>query len=406
MRKNVFKMSAFALMLALAGCSNDEIITTTTQGGEEALLANEDVIEIGLTNTSSRTARPMGSSAAANNVNKLVLSVYDETGATLQTDVTVSLMDNGVAVSKGTEGTATIDWTATTGENPYNQSHNDSKTLKLTGLKASTTYTIVTYGYNGDSCPFTVTSKDNVASPATVEEIFAEVTTVTTDEDGHFKKATVTLERQVAGLLAYLKNVPAKIYNKEVKKVQIKANKKTTGFKFTTAEDLNGLTAGVSDNNVLLTFDVSSYSDTNEDGILDITGNVYASEYPESMRPSSLALVDGTLFGACYVTPYDQHYGSNTLVIEFLDGSNTVLETLAVKSSTQVESSYYQYDIRRNNFYSIGKKLYSGNTGGDPNPDPEPENPDPDTPIDLSGKDKIEVIINDAWAVLHDMTVD
>lgn len=402
MKKNVFKMSAFALMMALAACSNEEI--TTTQGGEEALLASEDVIEISLTNTSSRAARPVGSSAAANNVNKLVLEVYDETGADLQTGVTVSLMDNEAAVSKG-NGTATIDWTATDGENPYNESHDDSKTIKLTGLAASTTYTIVAYGYNGDPCPFTVTSKDNVASPATVEEIFAEVTTVTTDGDGHFKKTTITLERQVAGLLAYLRNVPAKIDNKDVKKVQIKANKKTTKFKFSTAIALNGLAEGVSDNNVLLTFDVSSYSDGNSDGILDITGdNVYATEYTEAMRPSGLQLVDGTLFGACYVLPYDKHYADNTLVIEFLDVAGTVLETLAVKSSIQVESSYYHYDIRRNNFYSIGKKLYSDNTGGDPDPDPDPE--DPDTPIDLSGKDKIEVIINDAWAVLHDMTIE
>lgn len=75
---------------------------------------------------------------------------------------------------------------------------------------------------------------------------------------------------------------------------------------------------GVYDNNVLLTFDVSSYSDGNSDGILDITGgNVYAAEYTEAMRPSGLKLVDGTLFGACYVLPYDKHYDANTLVIEF-----------------------------------------------------------------------------------------
>lgn len=400
MKKNVFKMSAFALMMALAACSNEEI--TTTQGGEETLLASEDVIEISLTNTSSRAARPMGSSAAANNVNKLVLSVLDA-GGTVQTGVNVLLMDNNVAVSKG-NGTATIDWTATAGENPYNDSHDDSKTIKLTGLTASTTYTIVAYGYNGDPCPFTVTSKDDVTPPTTVEEIFAEVTTVTTDGDGHFKNTTITLERQVAGLLAYLKNVPAKIDNKDVNKVQIKANKKTTKFKFSTNNALNGLADRVSDNNVLLTFDVSSYSDGNSDGILDITGNVYATEYTTAMRPSGLQLLDGTLFGACYVLPYDKHYTANTLVIEFLDGTGAVLETLAVKSSIQVEGSYYQYDIRRNNFYSIGKKLYSDNTGGDPDPDPDPV--DPDTPIDLSGKDKIEVIINDAWAVLHDMTIE
>ena len=42
-------MSAFALMMALAACSNEEI--TTTQGGEETLLPGEAIIEIGLTNS-------------------------------------------------------------------------------------------------------------------------------------------------------------------------------------------------------------------------------------------------------------------------------------------------------------------------------------------------------------------
>ena len=39
MKKNVFKMSAFALMMALAACSNEEI--TTTQGGEEGCNRNQ-----------------------------------------------------------------------------------------------------------------------------------------------------------------------------------------------------------------------------------------------------------------------------------------------------------------------------------------------------------------------------
>lgn len=69
MKKNVFKMSAFALVLAWAGCSNEEI-ATTTQGGENTLSPGEAIIEISLTNANSRAARPVGSSATANNVNR------------------------------------------------------------------------------------------------------------------------------------------------------------------------------------------------------------------------------------------------------------------------------------------------------------------------------------------------
>ena len=60
----------------------------------------------------------------------------------------------------------------------------------------------------------------------------------------------------------------------------------------------------------------------------------------------------------------------------------------------------YAYDIRCNNFYSIGQKLATDTT------DPDPENPDDDDePIDLRSN-KINVRINDAWAVLHNMGVE
>lgn len=64
------------------------------------------------------------------------------------------------------------------------------------------------------------------------------------------------------------------------------------------------------------------------------------------------------------------------------------------------EATKNAYDIRCNNFYSIGKKLDTDSTdGGDPNPDP-------DEPVDLSGNTDIKVIVNDAWKVLHNMGVE
>ena len=122
--------------------------------------------------------------------------------------------------------------------------------------------------------------------------------------------------------------------------------------------------------------------------------------------PTNLTLVANSIFGGRYLIPYDQHYDAvsgegSTLTIELQDAGGTALRTLKVKTNQSMSGSatQYFYDIRCNNFYSIGQKLKTETT--DPG-DPE----DPDEPIDLSSKSEIVVQINDAWKVLHDMDVE
>lgn len=83
------------------------------------------------------------------------------------------------------------------------------------------------------------------------------------------------------------------------------------------------------------------------------------------------------------------------------DENGKALKTLnVVTDQIPPEATKNAYDIRCNNFYSIGKKLDTDSTdGGDPNPDP-------DEPVDLSGNTDIKVIVNDAWKVLHNMGVE
>ena len=94
------------------------------------------------------------------------------------------------------------------------------------------------------------------------------------------------------------------------------------------------------------------------------------------------------------------------------NAKNEPLKTLKVTTNNYASpATQYNYDIRCNNFYSIGKKMSTGNTTGnkpDPeNPDPNPDKPtDPDAPIDLGATDQIVVEINDAWDVLHNMGVE
>lgn len=69
----------------------------------------------------------------------------------------------------------------------------------------------------------------------------------------------------------------------------------------------------------------------------------------------------------------------------------------ATASNGSTIADLFKYDIKRNYFYSIGKKLKSDST----NPPVEPE--DPDNPVDLNQDNDIIVILNDAWDVVYDM---
>lgn len=431
MKKNVFKMSAFALMMALAACSNEEI--TTTQGGEEALLASEDVIEISLTNTSSRAARPVGSSAADNNVDKVVFKFYESTDGSVWSASSASIkevIDN--AVASYADGVLTYT-TAEEDEKVPGTTENYSKEvrLKMQNLIANKKYRIVAYGYN-NTFPYGTVSEDETtkgllktgtfseSTNFSLEEVFAGYVDVNTKEA--VAKFTTTprivLGRQVAGMLAYFKNVPAFLpdatdASAKVEKVVVKANSKSTGFKFPAAlmssdnKDLNGLTTNAP-TTTLLTFTITSSNASNFDSAKDGDTYIFSNKYvlADGMTaPTDLKLLDNTLFGGRFILPYARHLDSQTLTVELQKSDGTVLRTLKVKTNNPpVNGDAYKYDIRCNNFYSIGKKLATDDTTGGEGEKPEPENPD--EPVDLSGTDEITVTINDAWDVLHDMTID
>lgn len=429
MKKNVFKMSAFALMMALAACSNEEI--TTTQGGEEALLASEDVIEISLTNTSSRAARPVGSSAADNNVNKVEFKFYESTDGSVWSASSASIkevIDN--AVASYADGVLTYTTAEEDEEVPgTTDSYSKKVRLKMQNLTANKEYRIVAYGYN-ETFPYGTVSDGTTkgllntgtfseSTNFSVEEVFAGYVDVKTKET--VAKFTTTprivLERQVAGMLAYFKNVPAYVNSDKVEKVVVKANAQSTGFQFpaelmSANTDLNGLNTNTS-TTTLLTFTITSSNASNFGTVGE--GDTYTFSnggknyvLADGMTaPTDLKLLDNTLFGGRFILPYASHVDSQTLTVELQKNDGTVLRTLNVKTDKAPSGgTAYQYDIRCNNFYSIGKKLATDDTDGTPDPDPDPDPEDPDEPVDLSGTDEITVTINDAWDVLHDMTIE
>lgn len=381
-------------------------------------------VAVSSTDVSTRDVRPVGSSAAANNVNVVKVYAFSATSEAgpYTFDEAIGVKAGANTNVSGGQGVITVDVTATVNEvvNPENGVNiEEEEIITLTGIDKNKYYKFVAVGYNttnpyGDLSPvngeteleeFTTT---NSLTGYNVAELFA--TESATAKKGDAKDfGTLTLTRQVAGMLAYFKNVPAKISGKAVAAIRIYANKSFTKFTYPATGDFNGTTAG-SDNDLLMEFIMADISTgTDADGYYTFNGMDSKTKKPlakDYIAPSGLTLVENSIFGGRYLIPYDQHYDAvsgegSTLTIELQDAGGTALRTLKVKTdqSMSVPASQYFYDIRCNNFYSIGQKLKTETTnpGG---------GTDPDEPIDLSGNSEVLVEINDAWSVLHDMTVE
>ena len=464
MKKQYLLMAAFAT-LAFTACTNDDDLGNIP--GQGVTTDEGQVIEIAISNTGTGTTkavRPIGSSAADNNVNKVQLKFYTEQDGTWK-EVSLATDEAGATggslylsiADAGTNGANTISNGLITYNNPEvteGPSMTDRETkkakIKVTGLQASTQYKIVAYGYNNETnndFPYgTLTDNEGVFTLGenatnTLEEVFADsylaLTTEAVEVPGSDPATTevkfnvapkLVLERQVAGLLAYFEYVPAEIDGKIVKTVEVRANNEAQKFSFPakdlTAPSFNG-SAMTNDENVLLTFDMSkialNYSAsaaptegyytfetvTNGQATTATTADnesakgvkPYADEY---VGATGLTLKANSIFGACYILPYDKHYPEQTLTIAFLDAEGNDLLVRNVTTDQSVDNgTKYAYDIRCNNFYSIGKKLSTEDTDG---PDDDDDDDD-DDPIDLRS-DNIVLVINDAWDVLHNMGVE
>lgn len=447
MKKTFLGALLFAGTLAFTACQNETLVYVDENGNpiENAeLQEGEGILKITVSSTdaTSRAVRPVGSSAAANNVSEVKVYAFKEIDGVYKFDNMLSLSNELDGVSGG-NGIFTVTGLEPVDDhaNPSMESHTDqTKILTLKGLSKSTTYKFVAVGYNGTypygtlPAPTGETTLENFIQTTTtkrdyeVEELFAGVSadcTTNSDKAAFNGAASVTITRQVAGMLGYFKNIPTKIGESVVKYVRVYANKEFTTFKFPaqllTAPDFNGgdanTTADKEGKFLVMEFDMSAIATNwNED---TPTGGTYTFENwtngkpgestnaplaEDYTAPDGLKLVENSIFGGRYLIPYDQHVGSQTLTVELQDKDGKALKTLNVvtdKQTTPSDGTKNAYDIRCNNFYSIGKKLDTDSTdGGDPNPE------DPDEPVDLSGNTDIKVIVNDAWKVLHNMGVE
>lgn len=429
MKVNVLKYAGLAAMMMLAACTN-EVIESPGENGL-GLGQGEDVIQISLSNTAStRAARPIGSSEALNNVNRIAFK-FLTSGTTENSEITLEGVIDG-------EGKAIAGYTVEGNVLKLPDSYNGAEIKVKFSNMTEGAYKIIAYGYNysstdaSDAFPYTMalaTDKgDNslykVTGVTTVQEIFAgcnEGTFVGVNQFGKFESVpTITLTRQVAGLLAYFKNAPIFVNNTKVAKVTVSSKAKVEGFYFPASmisgssfkPEYNGANPAEGDWHQtdyihLLSFDMSkasNYSDEHLDN-----GDCY--KFNDSyLLADGMTEIEGlkcqanTLFGSRFLIPFpayaDFHVGNYncaTLNICYWDATGKMILSVPLRNGGDEKpldgSAEYQYGIKCNNFYSIGKKTETGDGGTD-------------EPIDIqepTGYDYANVSISDDWENSHDL---
>lgn len=434
MRMNVLKSIAFASMLAMAACSTDMADMDGDRENALSLGPGEDIIRISMTNTTSRAARPIGSSEALNNVNRIAFKFLTN-GTTENGDIK---LEGIIGDSGETLPDYAVEGNVLKLLSPYKGTEIK---VKFSGMTKGS-YKIIAYGYNytngtdgSDAFPYSMALANDKGSnmlykvtgvTTAVQEIFAgcnEGTYIGVNEFGKFETVpTITLTRQVAGLLAYFKNAPVYVNNTKVAKVTVSSKANVTGFYFPASmisgtgfkPEYNGALPSEGDWHQtdyihLLSFNMSKASNYNDEHLNNGDCYKFNNSY---LLADDMTAIEGlecqanTLFGSRFLVPFPAYvdfgvdsYNCATLNICYWDADGKLILSVPLRNGGDEKpldgTANYQYGIKCNNFYSIGEKT---KLEGDPD--------DPDEPIDIqetTGYDHANVSISDDWDANHNL---
>lgn len=393
MKKNILFLGLAAMSLfTVASCSSDDDLQAGMSIG-----AGDNVVTLALNPGGSgmavRAARPVTSSEAANNVDKVVVKLYRNDGGSYSL---VNETENGQTIYE-----QDVTWKAETETVKIPLEHLAQGSYKLVARGYNSTSTIVSFEEGTPSTTINWTATQGDGNP---EEVFAGELDLTVDAEGKIAGTggnTLTMNRRVAGFLAYFKNIPTMVNEKVVKSVRVVASNKATNFDIiggtvagytssSASATVNGLDAPAEGKEtVLCEFPMSDATNWNGGAP---TGDFYQFDTDENQ-------VANTVLGGGFMVPFGKVLGVNTLRVELVDNGDAVLKTFKVKMPTSYAESY---DIYMNHFYSIGKKVSSeGTEGTDPDNDD-----DDDDPANLGGEGEIILSLSDAWDVVNDMVID
>lgn len=368
-------------LLTFSACSNDDAFNEDETNVTAGETRNVELTFNFSVNSGEQTrgGRPLYSSEALQQVNAMKVYVFKKSGSDYVYSEEIK-GDNFGFNNSSEHGT---------------ESHSYTLTDKLT----DGTYKFLAVGYEEG---YNTTFKALAMTPTTklsdlllelntgknADEVFSGVSKdVTVNATSTSFNVGVELNRVVAGILGYFKNVPYQIENGgkmvQVKHVLVNVVKKGISAKL---EDRSA--SGVKDGKyTIIDIDMNGYSKDGDNN-----------RYKVPAKSGEVATVENSVLQGAYSLPIAVVTGSNTLEVVLTgDDKGTALKTFKVK-----DADSYEFPINANHFYSLGqKKTDDGTNGGTPDPDT-----DDDDPIDLSKDQIITITVNAAWSEIHDLTIE
>lgn len=353
--KSVVFLSVMSLLM-FASCSNEDNVDPVENENGSVTFELSAVNEI---ESGSVTRAPVYSQEATQHVTQVDVYAFKKSGADY-------LFEKSYNIAGWTDGT-TFKRFSVPEENKL--AMGDYKFLAV-GVGADNQFTVTT--------PTASTTKfedmvATIAAAGSETEIFAGSTPYTIIAQG--SRVSIQMTRKVAGVLGYFKNVPTTVDGTTVKYLRLSVS---TSNLVTNLSSGAGSTAGATPYNII-NIDLSTQGTAND----VYTGNTVA---------SGIVKVPNSQLSGNYLVPVN----GITMTLGLYDAGGTALRTWAVSSPGDGTT----FNILANHFYTLGKKVASGTTTGDPD-DPN----DDDNPIDLLTDQTITITISPNWIAIHDLVL-
>lgn len=420
-----------ALMGSLAFCA----CTGNQSAGDGLGEGAEQEITLAVANgnsTSTRAGRPLLSSEAKQNIDKVIVYVVD-------------------ASTKEVKHTEEVtNWQSSSEE--YGTNDGRFTSFVLDTKLPTGNYQLFAVGYQSQGSSYGdiesalvsgSTFQENAVLPLTAdgpaEEIFAGSTESFHVDQAKGFKQRVVLNRQVAGVYVYAKEVPFIAGATELRLVASNENNRLVLGQFVNLElDNNGFgnsiqTAVVNGysqesafDKTLVKIDLNEWftaiEDTDGNGLID-TGVEYAN-WKKPGFSETATFEKGSVFGGAFVIPFAKVGEEQTLKLQLTTagGSEVKREWNVNLPSTEtntytlytwngasfgegesVTEDAHHYNIVRNHLYGLDSRTMDDPGTGT---DPEPGIDEDDDPISLNNKHELELIVNDNWEAIHDMELD
>ena len=462
MKRNYLLGAALFSTMLFSACSNTDELTQESESNPSAAV-QEIVLQVANTGDgmTARAGRPLGSSEAKQTIENVKLIVCDNLN-NIVADFLVS------------------DWNTSSTEYTGG-AHGRKKTITLTGknkLTAGQAYTIYAFGYSSGSdyknqnknaedigallatygngydeagseaAGESVTSY-NPSQPLTVsysatdgsiaEEIFAGSATITPAADKGFQQPVI-LNRQVAGIFVYVKDIPyvadgnylnlvASTKNDQLILGSFNSEDLSTNGENTSHNVVNGkLSSGNAKSTIIASVNLTEWFTNLEDKKTNGTETETADgliDDGNNWKGNGTNYKNGSVFVGKFLIPFKATSGttftlqlakeatSTTVVKEWIiklptkdvisNESLTYWNTSSFTTETNQTETQNVFSVLRNHLYGIGQKMADegtngpgGTEGGDDDDDPQP----------LNNKQELLLQVNDNWEVLHRMEIE